>query len=80
MSEEVSREILLEIASEFYHGDLLSHVRKNLTPKKPLVAQLFDKLVDNFRVNHPERNYDFGPREQAKCMQSNERYVLNYVE
>ena len=70
MSEEVNRESLLEIAAEFYHGDLLGYIRKNLTPKKQFVAQVLDKLIDNLRVTHPERNYAFDSLEQANLKQS----------
>ena len=70
MSEEVSREILLEIAAEFYHGDLLGYVRKNLTPQRQLVAQVLDKLIHNLRDSHPERNFAIDSQEQANLKKS----------
>ena len=70
MSEEVNRESLLEIAAEFYQGDLLGYVRKNLTPKRQLVAQVLNKLIENLRVRHPERNFAVDSLEQANLKQS----------
>ena len=66
MTEQVSRNNLLELAREFYTGgNFEKYIEKfpESRHKSPIVKHVFNKVVEALKADHPERTYQLDPKE-----------------
>ena len=66
MTEQVSRNNLLELAREFYTGgNFEKYIEKcpESRHNSPIVKHVFDKVVETLKSDHPERTYRLDPKE-----------------
>ena len=71
MTEQVNREKLLEVAREFYTGDIVeNYIENGLRQKSPMVTYVYNKVVETLKADWPGRSFQLGSKDTYTLQRS----------